>query len=54
MEDARELRKLAEWYRAFAEVAGSAEARLDRLKFADYLERRAAELDKHAANDNDP
>ena len=49
MEDARELRKLAEWYRAFAEV-GHSEHREDRLELAEYLERRAVELDKRAAN----
>ena len=43
MEDPRELRKLAEWYRAFAEV-GRIEERESRLKLAEYLERRAAEL----------
>jgi hypothetical protein len=51
MEDPQELRKLAEWYRAFAEVAGSTAARLDRLKFAEYLERRAADLERQAADD---
>ena len=45
MEDAHELRKLAEWYRAFAEV-GHASKRSDRLKFAEYLEHRAVELEK--------
>jgi hypothetical protein len=47
MEDARELRKLAEWYRAFAEV-GHSEYRDDRLKWAQYLERRADELEKRS------
>jgi len=46
MSDARELRKLAEWYRAFAEVGHSSE-RLDRLKFADYLECRAEESERN-------
>ena len=50
MDDAQELRKLAEWYRAFAEVGHSA-ARRDRLKFAEYLERIAKELEKRAADD---
>jgi hypothetical protein len=50
VEDARELRKLAEWYRAFAEV-GHSEHREDRLKLAEYLERRAAELDNRVATD---
>ena len=52
MEDPRELRKLAEWYRAFAEV-GRIEERESRLKLAEYLERRAAELEKRAADDLD-
>jgi hypothetical protein len=47
MDDARELRKLAEWYRAFAEV-GHSTKRADRLKFADYLEHRAEELESNA------
>lgn len=50
MEDPCELRKLAEWYRAFAAV-GDAAARDERLKFADYLESRAEELEKRAACD---
>ncbi len=50
MEDARELRRLAEWYRAFAEV-GDPAARGDRLKFAEYLKRRAAELERREAAD---
>ncbi len=49
MEDARELRKLAEWYRAFAGV-GDPAVRDERRKFADYLERRAAELERCAAD----
>jgi hypothetical protein len=44
VEDARELRKLAEWYRAFAEV-GHSEHREGRLKLAAYLERKARELE---------
>lgn len=51
MEDARELRRLAEWYRAFAELAGNDGARRDRRRMAEYLERRAAELEKRAADD---
>ncbi len=47
-DDARELRRLAEWYRAFA-VVGSAAARSDRLKFAENLEHLADELDRRAA-----
>ncbi len=50
MEDARQLRELAEWYRAFAEV-GHPAARLDRLRYAECLERRAAELERRVAND---
>ncbi|MGC2415659.1 MAG: hypothetical protein WA459_23545 [Stellaceae bacterium] len=50
MEDAQELLKLAQWYRAFAEVGNSAD-REGRLKLAEYLERRANELEKHAADD---
>lgn len=49
VEDAPELRRLADWYRAFAEVGNPGE-RAGRLKFAEYLERRAAELER-AAND---
>ena len=44
MEDARELRKLAEWYRAFGEV-GHSEYREGRLKLAAYLKRKALELE---------
>jgi hypothetical protein len=52
VEDAKELRRLAEWYRAFAELAGNADERRARLDMAEYLERRAAELEKRsAAND---
>ena len=47
MDDARELRELAKWYRAFAEV-GHSSKRSDRLKFADYLEHRAKELERNA------
>jgi hypothetical protein len=50
LEDARELRKLAEWYRAFAEVGNSA-ARRSRLEFAEFLERRADALERPAADD---
>jgi hypothetical protein len=51
VEDAKELRRLAEWYRAFAELAGNAAERRARLNMAEYLERRARELEKRAAND---
>jgi hypothetical protein len=50
LEDARELRKLADWYRAFAEVGNSA-ARRSQLEFAEYLERQANGLEKHAKED---
>jgi hypothetical protein len=49
MEDARELRNLAEWYRAFAEI-GHSDEREGRLKLAEYLERRADELKERAAD----
>jgi hypothetical protein len=49
LDDARELRKLAEWYRAFAEVGNSA-ARCDRLKLARYLELRANEVQKRSTD----
>ena len=51
MEDARELRMLAEWYRAFAEV-GHSDQREDRLWMAQYLERKADELEQRAAKDH--
>ena len=50
VEDASELRRLAEWYRAFAELAGNAETRRDRVKMAEYLERRAQELERQGAD----
>ena len=51
MEDARELRMLAEWYRAFAEV-GHSDQREDRRWMAEYLERKADELEQRAAKDH--
>jgi hypothetical protein len=48
LEDPRELRKLAEWYRAFAEV-GLSEHREGRLKLAEYFDRKANELEKRTA-----
>jgi hypothetical protein len=45
-EDARVLRRLAEWYRGFAET-GDSEERDGRLQLATYLDRKAAELEKH-------
>ena len=50
VDDASELRRLAEWYRAFAEV-GHSDQREGRLKMAEYLERKADELERRAAND---
>ena len=50
MDDPSELRKLAEWYRSFAKV-GSADQREGRLKLAEHLERKAAELEGRAAKD---
>jgi hypothetical protein len=40
---------LSEWYRAFAEI-GHSDEREGRLKLAEYLERRADELEKRAAD----
>jgi hypothetical protein len=51
LEDALELRKLAEWYRAFAKLAGSTVERQQRLAHAEYLERRANELANRATAD---
>jgi hypothetical protein len=50
MDDPSELRKLAEWYRTFAKV-GSADQREGRFELAEHLERKAAELERRAAND---
>ena len=47
MDDPAELRKLAEWYRAFAAV-GSADQREGRLRMAEHLEHRAEELERRA------
>jgi hypothetical protein len=41
---------LAEWYRAFAEV-GHSDQRKDRLWMAEYLVRKADELETLAARD---
>jgi hypothetical protein len=46
MENAGDLRMLAEWYRAFAEV-GHSDEREGRLKLAEYLERQATQLEEH-------
>ena len=50
MDDAAELRSLALWYRALATV-GSADQREHRMRMAEYLERKAAELEACPAND---
>ena len=49
MEDTRKLRKLAGWYREFAERAGNPAIWHARLMTAEDLEREAARLDKIAA-----
>ena len=45
MDDPAELRRLAAWYRGFAAV-GAADRREERLRLAEYLERRAKEIEK--------
>jgi len=45
MQQPRELRKLADWYRGFAKV-GHDEGRAWRVSFAEYLEKLADEI-KH-------
>ena len=42
----QELRDLAEWYRNFAALAGGEIERRRRLEHAEYLERRASELEQ--------
>jgi hypothetical protein len=54
VEDAQEMRKLAAWYRAFAALTGSAVERQRRIAHAEYLERKADELEKRAAADDPP
>jgi hypothetical protein len=49
MEDPRKLRKLAGWYREFAERAGNPAIWHARLMTAEDLEREAARLEKIAA-----
>ena len=44
-EDTRALRRLADWYRGFAEVRHSKDRKV-RLKLAEYLDRKAAEPEK--------
>ncbi len=50
MDDARQPRELAEWYRALEEI-GHAELRADRLKFADNLDGLAEELERREMDD---
>ena len=45
LEQPHELRELAQWYRGWAEVGNDAD-RAWRFGFADYLEKRANELEK--------
>lgn len=45
MEHSHDLKELAVWYRRMAEI-GHADERGWRLSFADYLERRARELEQ--------
>jgi hypothetical protein len=47
MEKPHDLRRLAEWYRSFAEI-GHSDEREWRLKLADYLDRKAEELERSA------
>jgi hypothetical protein len=49
MEDPRELRKLADWYRQFAERAGNPAIWEARLSTAKDLERKADHSEKAAA-----
>ena len=49
MENSRDLRRLAEWYRAIAEL-GHSDEREGRLKLAKYLERKAAQLDERKSS----
>jgi len=44
LEQPHELRELASWYRSWAEV-GCDEDRAWRIGFADFLEKRAGEID---------
>jgi hypothetical protein len=46
--DAEKLRKLARWYREFAECAGSATIWAARLRMAEDLEREADRLGERA------
>ena len=45
MEQPRELRELASWYRSWAEI-GNKEDRCWREGFAEYLDERAAEIER--------
>jgi len=51
METPHHLRRLAEWYRGFAEV-GHTDHREWRVQMAEYLERRADELERKHATTN--
>jgi hypothetical protein len=49
------FRKLSEWHRKFAQVAPNQQEREARLRFADYLQRRADELEEESsAISNEP
>jgi hypothetical protein len=50
MNNPRELRKLAAWYREFAERAGNPAIWEARLKTAGALEREASRLEKNRSN----
>jgi hypothetical protein len=53
-ERAEDLRILAKWYRAFAEVASGENERRWRADFAEYLEREAADAALAPAKDGAP
>ena len=50
MQQPQELRKLADWYRGFAKV-GHDEDRAWRVSFAEYLEKRADEIERVGKRD---
>ena len=52
--EARGLRRLADWHRAYADTTGSALERESRLRFADYLDRLAAEKGAESHHADDP
>jgi hypothetical protein len=43
--EAKALRKLAAWYRSWADVAGNADEKRRRVALAEYLERQARKRD---------